>query len=146
MCDLACGVGIQRRARRLARCWGGASPSYPWSLFTKSVLQVDIIEGANDNGTNLVSLHTTANCTMPENRTQTGTTVTTDCWNATDSNAGCGVQSTEADSYGPAFNAAGGGWYAFERSQTGISVWHWGREVSLLNYIAEIIRNSPNLG
>ena len=99
-------------------------------MLTKSFHQVDIIEGTNDFGTNQISLHTTANCTMAENRTMTGYSITQDCWNQTDFNAGCGVKSTEANSYGPAFNSAGGGWYVFERALSGLSVWFWSREVS----------------
>jgi hypothetical protein len=31
------------------------------------------------------------------------------------------------NSYGPPFNANGGGWYAIERTNTYIKVWFWGR-------------------
>lgn len=55
------------------------------------------------------------------------TTVGTDC-NANDNgNAGCGVASGDQKSYGPNFNANGGGWYAMERTSTSISVWFWER-------------------
>lgn len=53
--------------------------------------------------------------------------VTTDC-NANDNgNAGCGVTSKDANSYGPNFNNNGGGWYAMERTSTYINVWFWPR-------------------
>ena len=42
-------------------------------------------------------------------------------------NAGCGVRSTASNSYGPAFNSAGGGWYAMERTDSFIKVWFWSR-------------------
>lgn len=60
-------------------------------------------------------------------------------------NAGCGVKFPTASSFGPAFNANGGGWfasycafigmvyvadadrYAMERSQTYFKVWFWAR-------------------
>ena len=40
---------------------------------------------------------------------------------------GCGVLAPRATSFGPAFNAVGGGWYAMERSDTYIKIWHWQR-------------------
>ena len=32
-----------------------------------------------------------------------------------------------SNSYGPAFNSAGGGWYAMERTDSFIKVWFWTR-------------------
>ena len=49
------------------------------------------------------------------------------CDSAATNNAGCGVQAPSANSYGPAFNAAGGGWYAMERTNSFIKVWFWSR-------------------
>jgi hypothetical protein len=37
------------------------------------------------------------------------------------------VKSPDNNSYGPAFNANGGGWYAMERTTTYIKVWFWSR-------------------
>ena len=37
------------------------------------------------------------------------------------------MQNPTADSYGPAFNANGGGFYAMERSERGVKVWFWPR-------------------
>ena len=42
-------------------------------------------------------------------------------------NAGCGVQASTPKSYGKSFNAAGGGFYAMERTTTAIKVWFWSR-------------------
>ena len=53
--------------------------------------------------------------------------VTNDCDVAANGNAGCGVQSTVANSYGKSFNGAGGGFYAMERTDTFIKVWFWSR-------------------
>ena len=63
---------------------------------------------------------------MNGKRKQTGKTLTTDCLNSTDSNAGCGVQGP-ADTYGQALNANGGGTYAMEWRSDGIRVWFFGR-------------------
>ncbi|KAF7970654.1 hypothetical protein HWV62_23350 [Athelia sp. TMB] len=95
--------------------------------------EIDIVEGVNNVGPNQITLHTGPGCSIPASGvSQYGTTVTTDC-NANDNNnSGCGVKSPDTNSYGPAFNAAGGGWYAMERTNNGISVWFWSR-------------NSPNI-
>jgi hypothetical protein len=42
-------------------------------------------------------------------------------------NAGCGVTLKSAQSYGPEFNKAGGGWYVLERTPTEMRVWFWSR-------------------
>ncbi|KZP18053.1 glycoside hydrolase family 16 protein [Athelia psychrophila] len=89
--------------------------------------EIDIVEGVNNVVPNQSTLHTGPGCSIPASGvSQSGKTVGTDC-NANDNgNAGCGVQST-ANSYGPAFNANGGGYYAMERTSTSIKVWFWAR-------------------
>ena len=77
-----------------------------------------------------MTLHTTANCTMPTTRAQTGATLTTDCDALVNDNVGCSVSGVVANSYGPSFNAAGGGWYVLERTNEGLSIWFWSRMVS----------------
>nr|GAT48619.1 laminarinase [Mycena chlorophos] len=90
--------------------------------------EVDIIEGVNDQGTDQITLHTSPGCTMPASgRQETGTVVSTDCNTADNGNQGCAVTSTAASSFGPTFNADGGGWYAIERTDTFINVWFWSR-------------------
>jgi len=89
--------------------------------------EVDIVEGVNDQGPNLSSLHTSPGCTMPGSRPETGFPTTLDCNAFTNSNSGCGVYSTQANNYGPAFNNNGGGWYAIERTPTFIKIWFWPR-------------------
>ncbi|KAJ7138585.1 glycoside hydrolase family 16 protein [Mycena filopes] len=89
--------------------------------------EVDIVEGVNDQGTDQVTLHTRAGCTMPASRKQTGTSLLLDCDVNAAFNAGCGVRLTQPTSYGPTFNAHGGGWYAIERTRDFISVWFWPR-------------------
>ncbi|KAF8708398.1 glycoside hydrolase family 16 protein, partial [Rhizoctonia solani] len=55
------------------------------------------------------------------------TTTNTNCDWTVNGNAGCGVQAPVANSYGPAFNSVGGGWYAMERTSSYIKVWFWPR-------------------
>ncbi|KAF7975332.1 hypothetical protein HWV62_9769 [Athelia sp. TMB] len=87
--------------------------------------EVDIVEGVNDVTPNQSTLHTSPGCTMPATVTQTGTTLSTDCNTADNGNSGCGVHSPDSNSFGPNFNAVGGGWYAMERNPNAISVWFW---------------------
>ncbi|EPQ56434.1 laminarinase [Gloeophyllum trabeum ATCC 11539] len=89
--------------------------------------ETDIIEGVNDVPPDQVTLHTSSGCTMPDSRDMTGTSEGTDCSTTDTNNAGCGVQSTDTNSYGPDFNNNGGGWYAIERTDTFIKVWFWPR-------------------
>ncbi|PIL26819.1 hypothetical protein GSI_11080 [Ganoderma sinense ZZ0214-1] len=56
-----------------------------------------------------------------------GTTNGNDCY-TNSSTFGCGVIAPRATSFGPSFNAIGGGWYAMERSGTYIKIWHWQRD------------------
>ncbi|KAH7104331.1 glycoside hydrolase family 16 protein [Auriculariales sp. MPI-PUGE-AT-0066] len=88
--------------------------------------EVDIIEGVNDQGANQAALHTDSGCSM-SNLQQTGTLVHADCNSFVDGNTGCTVQFTKANSYGPSFNNAGGGYFAMERTTTAIKIWFWPR-------------------
>ncbi|KAJ3511093.1 hypothetical protein NLJ89_g4300 [Agrocybe chaxingu] len=90
--------------------------------------EIDILEGVNDQTPNSATIHTRAGCTMPETRLQTGTSGQLDCDWLVNFNTGCGVKFPEKTSYGPDFNANGGGWFAIERTDDHISVWFWDRQ------------------
>ncbi|KAF8803218.1 endo-1,3(4)-beta-glucanase [Phlegmacium glaucopus] len=92
--------------------------------------EIDILEGINDQGTNTATLHTTDGCTMPDDRSQTGKSGLLDCNTEINDNRGCSVYFAAANSYGPSFNANGGGWYAMERSDSEINMWFWPRSGS----------------
>ncbi|KAF9035228.1 endo-1,3(4)-beta-glucanase [Panaeolus papilionaceus] len=89
--------------------------------------ETDILEGVNDQSPNAATLHTSTGCTMPASRLQTGTAGQNDCDVAVNFNTGCTVKFATANSYGPSFNANGGGWYAIERTPEHISVWFFPR-------------------
>ena len=91
--------------------------------------EIDIIEGANDRTPNEITLHATSGCNVPQTREQTGNTLGTDCNTPEPDSVGCGVGDTNDNSYGPAFNDNGGGWYALERTDSFIKVWFWPRNV-----------------
>lgn len=83
------------------------------------------MQGVNLNTRNLASLHTTPDCTMPEDRLMQGyacpalgslffttllrQTTSTDCDTNFNFNQGCGVNFTQK-SYGTPFNDCDGGW------------------------------------
>ncbi|KIK00303.1 glycoside hydrolase family 16 protein [Laccaria amethystina LaAM-08-1] len=84
--------------------------------------EVDVVEGVNDQGPNTVSLHTSAVCTMPAPRQQTGTPTQLDCNTNINGGTGCGVLRPSQKKIGPTFNQNGGGW-----SATAIKVWFGSR-------------------
>jgi len=90
--------------------------------------EIDIIESVNQGTSgNQMTLHTDAGCDMSGiKRKETGTVLTTSCVNTTDENAGCGIKGAPA-TFGPDFNAAGGGVYATELRSDGIRTWFWPR-------------------
>ncbi|KAH8900856.1 glycoside hydrolase family 16 protein [Thozetella sp. PMI_491] len=89
--------------------------------------EIDVMESVNQATTgNMMTLHTNSGCSMGAKRIMTGTAEYTDCNNATNDNAGCGVTGATA-SYGEAFNAAGGGVMALEWRSEGIRMWQFGR-------------------
>jgi len=59
-------------------------------------------------------------------RNQTGKALTTNCYNGTDGNSGCGVQGPQ-ESFGQTFNSNGGGVYAVELRDEGIRTWFFPR-------------------
>ena len=81
----------------------------------------------NSISPNAMTLHVGSTCSMPTERTMLGAPTGNNCDVNTDGNDGCGVQAPTADSFGPAFNNIGGGWYAMERTTSSISVWFWER-------------------
>ncbi|TFK63709.1 nucleophile-disabled Lam16a mutant holds Laminariheptaose in A cyclical conformation [Pluteus cervinus] len=89
--------------------------------------EIDILEGANDQGPNEVTMHTGHNCKVPKSRNMTGVPNQLNCDDTKDDNGGCDVDFAENDSYGLPFNKNGGGWYAMERNNDFIKVWYWAR-------------------
>jgi hypothetical protein len=69
-----------------------------------------------------MTLHTTQGCSMSVKRKETGSVLTSNCYNGTDGNAGCGVQG-QPSTFGESFNANGGGVYAMELRDAGIRTW-----------------------
>ncbi|KAI0961041.1 hypothetical protein AcV7_000253 [Taiwanofungus camphoratus] len=94
--------------------------------------EIDIVEGVNDYTNNQVTLHTNSGCTLPSTNTTalaiTGTVIEgTDCSVAGTGDQGCGIRAAQANSFGAAFNAIGGGVYAMQWVDSGISVFFFQR-------------------
>ncbi|KAL8740361.1 MAG: hypothetical protein Q9190_006929 [Brigantiaea leucoxantha] len=95
--------------------------------------EIDILEGANDQISNQMTLHTTPGCSIQQQGFD-GQMVTPNCdINAPgqDKNAGCAIRHAMSDSasYGAGFNAVGGGVYATEWTSQAIRIWHFPRDM-----------------
>lgn len=85
--------------------------------------EVDILEGANDQIGDIISMHTSAQCRLVDDpKSQSGTEVRTDCSLKTNYVDGCGV-SGPPNSYGDAFNAQDGGLWALRLDADDLVVW-----------------------
>ncbi|KAI1785726.1 endo-beta-glucanase [Ganoderma leucocontextum] len=89
--------------------------------------EIDVVEGVNGHGTNQMTLHTSAGCTVGGSRKMSGKSVQTNCDVVATGNAGCSVLDKASKSYGSGFNHNGGGFFAMERCSEGVKVWFWPR-------------------
>ncbi|KAI1438822.1 concanavalin A-like lectin/glucanase domain-containing protein [Xylaria sp. CBS 124048] len=91
--------------------------------------EIDVMEAVNQATTgNQMTLHTTQGCSVGGiKRKMTGNSITTNCFNGTDNNAGCGVGGP-ASTFGAGFNAAQGGVMALEWRAQGIRMWQFARD------------------
>lgn len=112
--------------------WPGNGTCLTILMSTPQLMQctgeIDVVEAVNNQGNTGVqtTLHTSNGCKMNVKRKETGKVLTDNCYNGTDNNAGCGIQGP-TDTYGPTFNANGGGIYAMELRDAGIRVWFFAR-------------------
>lgn len=109
--------------------------------------EIDIIEGVNSQSSNLMTLHSSDQCSITD-RAQTGQRTTSNCFvNAPGqyANQGCQVAANNGQSYGAGFNAVGGGGangggvYATRWNSDGVQVWFFPRG----NIPADILANAP---
>ncbi|KAH7090144.1 glycoside hydrolase family 16 protein [Auriculariales sp. MPI-PUGE-AT-0066] len=91
--------------------------------------EIDIIEGANDILPNLMTIHTTPNCTMQgiSTRVQSGRIKAQDCNAFANGNVGCGVYGSKGNDFGPKLNSGNGGYFAFQRTDDEVNVWFFKR-------------------
>ncbi|KAL1740054.1 glycoside hydrolase family 16 protein [Schizophyllum fasciatum] len=85
--------------------------------------EIDIIEGVNLVEHNQMALHSTDGCFQANNSGDSGQTLERNCSTPT----GCAVRENKTNSYGQAFNEAGGGVFALQMAQSGFYMWFWSR-------------------
>ncbi|KAH9903215.1 concanavalin A-like lectin/glucanase domain-containing protein [Cubamyces lactineus] len=107
----------------------GTWPSF-WSNGANG--EIDIVEGVNDYANNQATAHTSHGCTLPSTSSAalniTGTVVDgTNCAAAETGNVGCGMTATQSNTFGVGFNNIGGGVYAMQWVESGISIWFFPR-------------------
>ena len=84
--------------------------------------EIDILEGVNSATTTQYTLHAGSGCRVEA----TGPLEESDC-NADEGKKGCGVKSTDPQTFGTGFNAIGGGVYIAEWTSEAISIWFFPR-------------------
>jgi len=96
--------------------------------------EIDIIEGVHDNEHNQVTWHTGPGCFLTPESNYTGSlvlggngTANLNCDGNLPGNAGCGITEWSKASYGPFFEAQGGGVFAMKWDETGIAVYSFYR-------------------
>lgn len=92
--------------------------------------EVDIIEGANNAHTNLMSVHAGAGCVLDNAVMSKVSGIAQNKYCAAGSeNVGCGYTppTTDTSSYGDGFNAVQGGVYAMQWDDKHINLWHFAR-------------------
>jgi len=93
--------------------------------------EIDIVEGVNAYTQNQATIHTGPGCSLSSSGLSsqiTGSLVgITDCDASASNNEGCGIRDNSDNSFGPGFNANGGGVYAMLWQDSGISVWFFPR-------------------
>ncbi|TRM66340.1 glycoside hydrolase family 16 protein [Schizophyllum amplum] len=126
--------------------WGCAVWPAFWTLGSGTwpyTGEIDIIEGVHDNEHNQIAWHTGSGCYLNPNATFSGTVITSDGTNNTNcdgtlnSNAGCAIGEWSRASYGPYFDAQGGGVFAMKWDENGIAISPnpstWGTPVAMLS-------------
>ncbi|KAL1748320.1 glycoside hydrolase family 16 protein [Schizophyllum fasciatum] len=119
--------------------WFTGSGTWPYSG------EIDVIEGVNQYTQNIVSIHTGPGCTFADSAVSSLTKASLvsgaglNC-DATVDTTGCGFSMYDKASYGTGFNAVGGGVYAMQLSNDGVSMWWWPRD----QVPADVTSGGPN--
>lgn len=101
--------------------------------------EIDIIEGVNKQNKNRMALHTQGTC-MIRDSSICGNVISQNCDVAANSNEGCSISSSTAQSYGDEFNRIGGGVFATQWSINEVRIWFFPRNA----IPQDIIHQVPN--
>ncbi|KAK7059685.1 hypothetical protein R3P38DRAFT_2837226 [Favolaschia claudopus] len=90
--------------------------------------EIDVVEGVSLYTQNIYSIHTGSGCTIPTTSVSamSKVSIVKSGGNNCDANvdtAGCGFSDHEKTTFGPGFNAAGGGVFALQFDTDGIKMW-----------------------
>ncbi|KIW12518.1 hypothetical protein PV08_09795 [Exophiala spinifera] len=103
--------------------------------------EIDIMEGANLNAYNGMTLHASPNCTIAgDSRLMSGQLQTVNCAYYPNYNVGCSISDRRSLSYGTSFNGGGGGVYAMQWTSDYIAIWFFARG----SIPADITTKNPN--
>ncbi|GAA5983400.1 hypothetical protein JCM10908_000274 [Rhodotorula pacifica] len=95
--------------------------NWPWPDYG----EIDVYEGVNNRNFNQMSLHTTTGCTRSGAQTGNTKLASANCYAYSGGDNGCTVYDYDPASYGAGFNAVGGGVFALQIAETGVSIWRW---------------------
>ncbi|PLW22434.1 hypothetical protein PCASD_13446 [Puccinia coronata f. sp. avenae] len=90
--------------------------------------EIDIFEGWNDNTRGRATLHTTPGCSHDPAGIQTGKVLQETCDTSVNYNAGCTVEDSTTDFYGPTLSNNGGAVLVAMYTNSEISIWRWRRK------------------
>ncbi|KAK6373558.1 hypothetical protein LTS17_008050 [Exophiala oligosperma] len=103
--------------------------------------EIDIMEGANLNTYNGMTLHASPNCTIAgDSRLMSGQLQSSNCAYYPNYNVGCSISDRRSQSYGTNFNTGGGGVYAMQWTSDYVAVWFFPRG----SIPADITNKTPN--
>lgn len=110
--------------------------------------EIDILEGVNDQTTNAMTLHTSANCSVDADGFS-GNLTTPNCdikAPEQPENSGCAISSYNPQSYGVGLNANGGAVYAMQWTSNAITIWFFPRDKIPADVARSIIPGDTNPG
>lgn len=96
----------------------------------RSIGEIDIVEGVNDQTSNQMTLHTNSGPRITKQTAFTGEVLTEDCDVNSPSqpkNVGCAIADNTGLTFGTDFNTNGGGVYATEWTSQAIKIWFFPR-------------------
>ncbi|KAK3330208.1 concanavalin A-like lectin/glucanase domain-containing protein [Apodospora peruviana] len=105
--------------------------------------EIDILEGVNTRSSNVVTLHTKAECMVTNTGAVKGSNLATADCSSGNGDVGCRQDTYAKNNYGAGFNEAGGGVYVVEWDTSVINAWFFSHGAALP---ATLLSSSSNNG